>query len=409
MPSRQDAWLPALGSAIMGAVFTALLDLSVLATHTNTRGIGRYVYDLARGLAALTKDAGDVRLLGIEALPWSGEPQLTEDVLGAAQRLLSAPERLPHASWAYRVRLRLARATARSGADLVHSGHPNATPLGKLACPRVGTCHDLIPLLYPKHHTDIRDGFGAGRRRLDARRFRGMDHVIAISRTTADDLMRLLDVPAERITVVYNGVDTRLFQPEPTDRDEAVLQGLGVEDPFVLCVGAANWRKNSEGMIAGFARARERVPGLRLYWAGRLGEEDAARVDGAARREGVEDFVRRLGYVDDATLSTLYRRALALLFVSRGEGFGYPVIEAMAAGCPVVTSNRSSLGEIASGAAETVDPEAPEEIAAALIALSDGVERRSELRARGIERAGQFTLGRMASETLEVYRRVVAR
>lgn len=390
-------------------MFTALLDLSVLATHTNTRGIGRYVFDLARGLARRAREGDDVRLLGIEQLDWRKDPVVTDDIEGAAQRLVSAPERLAHAAWAYRVRFRLAQATRTIDADVLHSGHPNATPLGKLGCPRIGTCHDLIPLLYPKHHTDWRDGFGEGRRRLDVRRFRGMDRVIAISNSTASDLMRLLGVPADRITVVYNGVDTERFRPEPDAADDTVLAEYGLEQPFVLCVGAANWRKNSENMIAAFARARQRAQDLRLIWAGRLGEQDAARVDDAARRAGVEKEVCRLGYVDDASLAALYRRAVAQLFVSRAEGFGYPVVEAMAAGCPVVTTNRSSLSEIAEGAAWTVPPEDVEAIGAAVAELATNDQRRAELREQGIERVRRFTLARMAAETLEVYRDVAQR
>lgn len=390
-------------------MLTALLDLSVLATHTNTRGIGRYVFDLTRGLAALARQRGDLRLLGIERLAWSGEPLLTEDVEEAAQRLVAGEQRLPHAAWAYRVRLRMAAATRRAAADVLHSGHPNATPMGRLGCPRIGTCHDLIPLLYPRHHTDWRDGFGEGRRRLDVRRFRGMAQVIAISRSTASDLMKLLGVPSERITVVYNGVDATRFRPEPNPEDEEVLRSHGVREPFVMCVGAANWRKNSEGMIAGFAYARSRVPDLQLLWVGRLGEKDAERVDGAARREGVEEQVRRLGFVSDDVLAALYRRAVAQLFVSRAEGFGYPAVEAMAAGCPVVTSSGSSLGEIAQGAAETVDPEDVRAIGQAVAALAESRDLRAELRGRGLERARRFTLDTMAAETFEVYREVAQR
>ncbi len=241
------------------------------------------------------------------------------------------------------------------------------------------------------------------------RRFHGMAHIIAISRSTADELMRLLGVPAERITVVYNGVDTTQFRPQPDENDAAVLSRFGVEEPFVMCVGAANWRKNSENMIAGFAQARRAAKDLRLLWVGRLGEQDAARVDAAARRAEVEAFVHRIGYVDDAALAALYRCAQAQLFVSRGEGFGYPVVEAMASGCPVITSNRSSLSEIAEGAAYTVDPEAPASIAEAIGELSGCGTRRDELRGRGLERARGFSLRKMASETLDVLRDIARR
>jgi hypothetical protein len=108
----------------------------------------------------------------------------------------------PHSSWAYRLRMGLAAATRAVQPDLVHTGHPNATPLGNLGCPRVTTCHDLIPLRYPEHYLDWRDGFRPGRELLDYRRFHSAAHVIAVSETTANDLTTLLGVAASKITVV---------------------------------------------------------------------------------------------------------------------------------------------------------------------------------------------------------------
>jgi glycosyltransferase involved in cell wall biosynthesis len=118
--------------------------------------------------------------------------------------------------------------------------------------------------------------------------------------------------------------------------------------------------------------------------------------------------VKLLGYVSDQDLAALYRGATAQVFVSRAEGFGYPVIEAMACGCPVITSNRSSLIEIAEGAAVTVDPEDADAIADAIVLLADDNAERRRLSARGIERAARFSLRRMAEQTLDVYASVAS-
>jgi glycosyltransferase involved in cell wall biosynthesis len=268
----------------------------------------------------------------------------------------------------------------------------------------------LIPLRYPQHYLSLRDGWAGGRARLDHRRFHSADHVIAVSETTANDLVTLLDVPEKKISVVYNGVDLARWSPEPGEADAEVRTRHGLaEKCFVLYVGAADWRKNHDGMLRALAIVRRRAPelGLVLAWAARLDLADQLAVRGRALELGVSGALMLLGYVPDVELAALYRGAVAQLFVSRAEGFGYPVVEAMACGCPVVTSDRSSTAEIASDAAVLVDPESPEAIANAVLELAANQQARASLSARGAARAGRFSLERMAEGTLEVYRRVI--
>ncbi len=399
-PARQSDPLP-----------TALLDLSVLSTNTRTRGIGRYVADLGRGLSSLARGSDDLRVLGLERLYWSGKADVTEDIGSAIERLTrGSARRDAHKTWAYRTRVALARAVRALQPDLVHSGHPNATPLGRLPCPRVVTCHDLIPLRFPDKYLDLGDGYRVGRERLDHRRYHSADHVIAVSRTTADDLVSMLGVPAERITVVHNGVDLSRWSPEPDEHDASVRAHYALDDRnYVLYVGGADWRKNHEGMLAGVERARRLSPGLNvvLAWAARLDRDERREVERTARRLGAKNALLLLGYVPDAELAALYRGATAQLFVSRAEGFGYPVVEAMAAGCPVITSNVSSTAEIAGNAALLVDPEDPEAIAQAVVDLASSASKRRDLSRRGTVRAAGFSLERMAEGTLEVYRRLL--
>jgi glycosyltransferase involved in cell wall biosynthesis len=392
---------------------TALLDLTVLSTEARVRGIGRYVADLGTGVSRASRASSDLRVLGIERLSWMGSASVTEDIAGAIERLQNGGvARENHLAWAYRLRVALARATRSIAPDLVHTGHPNATPLGELPCPRITTCHDLIPLHYPDRYLDWKDGFRPGRERLDHRRFHSADHVIAVSETTANDLVTLLGVPADRITVVYNGVDLDRWSSEPAQGDREVRAEHNLDDKsYVLYVGAADWRKNRDGMLRALAIARRRAPdlGIVLAWAARLDGETQRQLKREARDLGVADALLLLGYVPDSALGALYRGAVAQLFVSRAEGFGYPVVEAMAAGCPVVTSNRSSMAEIAGDATLLVDPEDPRAIADALIELAGSESERRRLSARGAARARRFSLERMAEETIEVYRDVISR
>jgi alpha-1,3-rhamnosyl/mannosyltransferase len=162
-------------------------------------------------------------------------------------------------------------------------------------------------------------------------------------------------------------------------------------------------------VLTALARARAQLPdaGIVLVWAARLDSATKAELRRSARAHGVGDALKLIGYVDDEELAALYRGASAQLFPSRAEGFGYPVIEAMSSGCPVITSDRSSLAEVAGGAAILLDPEDSDAIAHAIGRLvEDDVERR-RLSVLGSERAKRFSLERMANETLEVYKKVI--
>lgn len=398
-----------MSSARTRAEPTVLFDLSVLCTDARVRGIGRYVADLALGLARSLRKSPDLRVLGIERVEWGGHAKISDDIEGALLRLSQAP-RENHWSWAYRQRIGQARAAREVSPDLLHTGHPNATPLGHFDCPRIVTCHDLIPLRFPRQYLDWRDGYRRGRQWLDYRRYHAADHVIAVSESTANDLVTLLGVSSKRITVVYNGVDLSRWSPksELTDRQICEQYGLSPRS-YVLYVGDADFRKNADSMLAALARLRQRRKGSRLVlaWAAQLDRESIERLRDLARADGIVDALVLLGYVSDAELAALYRNAVAQLFVSRAEGFGYPVVEAMASGCPVVTSDRSSLAEIAGDAALQLDPDDPDGIAEAISVLETDSREHERWRARGLERARHFSLERMASETLNVYRDVI--
>jgi glycosyltransferase involved in cell wall biosynthesis len=225
---------------------------------------------------------------------------------------------------------------------------------------------------------------------------RRADRFIAVSRYTADDLMRRAQVPAARIDVVYHGLDP-IFSRLATGAQSRS------DAPYVLAVGGVSPRKNTRRLITAFSRWRARGghrASYRLLITGTSLDPDFAQ-DGAALPDGVS----LVGYVDKSELPGLYAGAAAFLYPGIYEGFGLPIIEAMACGAPVVTAETGASPEIAAGAAILVDPFRVESIEEGLERSTTPVEAQ-RLRELGHQRAGAFQWDRAASDTLEVYKKL---
>jgi glycosyltransferase involved in cell wall biosynthesis len=371
------------------------------------------VRDLARGLAALPGDAlSGLRLLGLTRLGFDGSCAVTTDIGSfEGSETLPAPTSRDHYRWAYARRVALWRAVGRIGAAAVHLGDPHATPLfiKFTSCKTIVTCHDAIPVRFPDRYMTMHDGGVRIGTAIERRRYRRADLVVAVSDATKVDASALLGAPPERVVRVYNGVDVERWARPPKLDADATLRRFGLfERPFALYVGGYHWHKNVEGMVSGLAIARSQGADLCLAWAGKLSEGESVIVEEAARRAGVSNFVLRLGYVPDEELAVLYRTAVAHVLASRGEGFGFTVVESMAAGCPVVTTRAGSLAEVAGDAALVVDPEDHAAIGGALVRLHGDAALREDLRARGRARAPRFSLDAQAREMVAVYRRFLA-
>lgn len=391
---------------------TVLLDLTSLNTPSRNRGHGRYVRELARGLAELpASETAGLEFLALTDLTLSGVARVTADIGSFEGAPGSSPGPKDHYRWAYARRFGLARAVRNTGAALVHLGDPNATPLlmGLTRCRRVVTCHDVIPARYPSIYFGVRDGGPRIGLAIERRRYRTADLVVAISDATERDALSLLRVPAARMERVYNGVDVQLWQREPTTDTAQVLARHDLENrPFALYVGGLDWHKNIEGMLASVALAKADEPDLCLAWAGKLNPSHAEAVQALQQKYGLNGNLKLLGFVSDEDLSVLYRQARAHVLVSWCEGFGLTVVEAMAAGCPVLTTAGGSLEEVAGDAALIVQPDDHAQIAAALVRLFRDSALRARLIEQGRARAPLFDRSVQARGMVKAYRRALA-
>ena len=283
-----------------------------------------------------------------------------------------------------------------SRVDLLHGLNQRA-PATRF--PRtVITFHDLFVMTGEYSTLEFRDRFTALARQAAER----SDRIIAVSEFTAAQTAELLDYPRDRIDTIPHGVDP----PEKaSDRARSAFRGrLGLKHRFLLHVGAIQKRKNILRLLEAFETLDEPVLLVLAGGDGYGSEEIAARIDAGPAR----GRIRRLGYVDSETRRMLYQTAAALAFPSLDEGFGLPVLEAMAAGLPVVTSNRSALPEVAGDAAVLVDPLRTESIRDGLQRVLSDDELASRLRIAGERRAAEFTWAKAAERTLAVYRRVLS-
>lgn len=271
-------------------------------------------------------------------------------------------------------------------------------------CPTVVTIHDMTLWLFPEYHYS---------RRLLAMRpiiplaARRAAAIVAVSHSTRQDVVRILGVPAERVHVIYEA-PAPCFRPLLPDDPllDAVRQRYRLPERFILYVGTIEPRKNLVRLLEAFALLRQGgVIPHGLVFAGHRGWKESA-VFAAVRRLGLADAVRFVGYVPAEDLVALYNLADALAFPSLYEGFGLPVVEAMACGTPVITSPNGSLGEVAGKAAEFVQPEEVESIAEGLRRVLTEPARWAALRELGLARAARFTWETTAIQTRAVYEQV---
>ena len=231
--------------------------------------------------------------------------------------------------------------------------------------------------------------------------------VVTPSEFSRGRLLHHFHLDPERVVVTPPGIRD---VPAPTEATDAgpLRERLGLPRAYVLCVGNQEPRKNIPRLIAAIARVRGMGMELGLALAGQRGS-GARDVDAAIARHDAGGWVRQLGYVDDGTLAALYSDATLVAYVSVYEGFGLPLLEAMARGTPVVAGNLAAIPEVAGDAGLLVDPHDVLAIADALAAAATDGEVRERLRAAGPARAAAFTVTAMAEATVRAYRLALSR
>lgn len=300
------------------------------------------------------------------------------------------------------MQLLLPRRLARLDLDICH--FTNSVAPYRIPNAYVATIYDMTLWLFPEHHSRRRL---LARRPFVARTARQAAAVVTISESSKRDIVRVLAIPDERVHVIYPAPPPDFRRLRDQARDLACPESQ-VVDRFILYVGTLEPRKNLVRLLEAFALLRRQgLRDHRLVLVGCRGWKETPIFE-AVERHGLRDAVCFLGNVPTDSLVALYNRADAFVFPSLYEGFGLPVIEAMACGTPVVTSRRGSLEEVSGGAAEYVEPSEAESIANGLRRVLTDPARRAELREKGLVRAAAFNWQTAARRTRELYSQVRA-
>jgi len=372
-------------------------------------GIGRYVAEIVDGVLADLRDderlvlhAGTFRLnprFGVSHQPLlslAADPRV-------AVRRMPIPLSAAYAAWD---RVAWPPVEWMTGPlDVFHGTNFRLPGLGRAR--GVVTIHDLAFLACPD---SVPRAVAARLERSARSSTRRAARVIADSEHTRRDVIERLGVPESRVTTIHLAAGD-VFRP-PTDAGadrRRLAQRYRLRFPYVLYVGTTNPRKNLARLLAAFADARRRasLPHA-LVLVGDPGFAHAS-VLGEIERLGLADVVIQPGFTDDADMPAIYGAADLLAFPSLYEGFGLPVLEAMSVGCPVVTSNASSIPEVAGDAAALVDPTSIDAIGAAIEHVLTDAAVRADLVARGLRQAAKFSWTRAAAEHLRIYRESAAR
>jgi len=367
-------------------------------------GVGHYTQSLVGGLVAIDRRNRYTCLVAKDApglpIPESEGPRFT-----CWPTRVSFENHLAGDLWllAY-LPLRLRRLAT----DVYH-GPAVFLPLVKLGYRTVVTIHDLVSFLFPR---TVPRKYALYMRLMTRLAVRSADRIIAVSGATRDDLTRVLRVPDDKVAVIHEAVSPAFAVPPDPAAVDAVLRRYGIRRPYCLFVGNLEPRKNLSRLIEAFGllraravRAPDGAAAPQLVLAGTRGWLYNGILTDVAAHGETSDIVFT-GYVPAADLPALYAGAACFVFPSLYEGFGLPVLEAMAAGTAVVASRVGAIPEVAGDAALLVDARRPVELAEAIESVLTDPTLRARLVARGRARARLFTWEAVARQTLAVYESV---
>ncbi|GAB4442337.1 MAG: glycosyltransferase family 1 protein [Anaerolineae bacterium] len=372
------------------------LNAHLLSLSQSYRGAGIswYIFNLLKNLAGASPDFCYSAFLSDQAFQ---EP-------GLALRLSRLPTQRPAVRILWEQFIQ-PLALRQAGVDLLHAlafVSPIAAP-----CPFVVTVYDLSFLRYPDAFRPFNRWY---LRQFTAQSVRRARAVIAISESTRQDVIKLLGAPPERVHTVYCGVD-EAFRPLPAAEVAAFKAARRLPDTFVLFLGTLEPRKNVDGLIRAYAGWRKQQPDAPpLVIAGGKGWY-YAHIFSLVESLDLTKYIRFTDYVPQHELPLWYNAASLFVYPSHFEGFGLPVLEAMACGTPVITSTSSSLPEVTgnSGAARLVSPADTDALAAALREVMADNDLRAVMSQQALIRAAHFRWDKTARETVEVYRKALGK
>ncbi len=371
-------------------------DARHLQTASRFRGIGRYTRNL---LAAFTRIAPDdiewtlLRLGNFPAPDPSPAPPHRD--------LRTLRLRRPELSMLALDPILLSAELPVARPQVYHSTQLGLPALR--ACRAVITIHDLAPLRWAEHY--LRLPYARVGHAWQYALARHANAIIAVSEATKRDILDLLKVPAERVTVIPEAVDSEFAAPS-AEEGRRVAGTFGVPGRYVIYVGQFDPRKNMDGLLAAFAYAARADGDLRLVIAGDLGKLTSFLTRALERTRAPRERIVMTGRVDDATLAALYAGAECLLHAAWLEGFGLTPLESLAAGTPVIGYRAGAVEEVVGDAGVLVDPRDRDALGEALAAYLGDSARQRDLRSRARPRAAVFSWDRAAADTLAVYRRI---
>jgi len=358
-------------------------------------GVAQYVFALLRAMLAHA-DKNEFNLFVLEEdLPLFDFAKGKMNFIPVAEKFRPA---VKNVLWHQTELPKLAK---KLGLDVLHVPSYRRM-LWRAPCPLVATIHDLAPFHITGKYDWKRMIYGRVVVKQLARR---QDEIIAVSENTARDLETFFGLGRDRVSVVWNGIDHRRFQPG----DTAAAKKLAAEKwkldrPFFLFVSRLEHPgKNHVRLIEAFNRFKTATQSDWLLALGGSDWHGAEAIYAAAKSSPFADDIRFLGFVSDAALPELYHATDVFIYPSLFEGFGFPPIEAMASGVPVISSTRGSLREVVADAALTVEPEDIASIAGALAKMAGNPDERERWRAKGFANARRFDWSENALKTLAIY------
>ncbi len=312
--------------------------------------------------------------------------------------------KIPGANYVHWEQIALPRAVQRYRLDVLHCT-ANTAPL-LLGVPLMLTLHDVLFLTQqPGINTATAyQQLGNKYRALLVRRLINRCHkILTISIFARQQIKEILNIPNRPVEVLYNGVSHRFTEPITREQFDRARQTYQLPARYFLFLGSADPRKNMKNTLQAFIRYAQTDPGIRLIISGKL-PHFLKQLLSPDEYAFVVDRCQFIGYIHDSDLPALYAMAEIFLFTSLSEGFGLPILEAMACGTPVITSTLSAMPEVAGDAALLVDPHQPDQIADAMHQLTNDPALRRMLVERGKERVGQFSWIRTAGQLLALYK-----